>query len=122
LLTTGEERRQFTHIEDACRALQHSFEVPNDYVYDVSSYEWTSVLQAARMIADYAGAELEVGKQVGRTSLSPIRARMPGWLPQVELRDGLRRMIETLRARRTAGSPSHTSCAIKAGAMEHTTP
>jgi nucleoside-diphosphate-sugar epimerase len=100
LLTTGEERRTFTHIDDACRALLHSFDVPSDCVYDVSSYEWNSVLQVARMIADHAGAVLEIGQRVGIGPRSPIRARMPGWLPQVELRDGLRRMVDTLKAAR----------------------
>ena len=103
MLTTGEEWRQFVHVDDVCNAfslalshknLQRSF-------YDVTSYEWIKVKDAAQMICDLTGAILIPGTAIGRDQLdSPHMGRLPGWLPQVSLEDGLSRMITQAKLKR----------------------
>lgn len=98
MLTSGEEKRQFIHIDDVCHALHRALDLNLEGIYDVSSFEWISVRSVAQIVADETGAELVLGAKSGRTPYTPIRGRVPGWLPQVDLRDGLRRMIVELKS------------------------
>jgi nucleoside-diphosphate-sugar epimerase len=99
MLTTGEEKRQFIHIDDVCRALHQAIALSLDGVYDVSSFEWVSILDIAQMIAEETGAIVVAGEEVGSTPLTPMKGRIPGWLPEVDLRQGLSRMVTELRSR-----------------------
>ena len=67
-------------------------------VYDVSSFEWVSVMDVARIIAEETGARIIAGKKVGGTPITPMKGRVPGWLPQVDLREGLHRMVTELKS------------------------
>lgn len=100
MLTTGEERRQFVHIDDVCRALHRAISLNLDGIYDISSFEWVRVIDIAQMIADKTGAIVIPGKKQGTTPFTPIKGRIPGWLPQVDLREGLNRMISELESAR----------------------
>lgn len=96
MLTNGEERRQFTHIQDLSRAFYmavHTKHVsPN--MYDASSYEWVKIIDIAQIISELTGAKLFPGQIKGHDPIaSPNVGRVHGWLPQIELRDGLTRMI-----------------------------
>ncbi len=71
-------------------------------LYDITSFEWVSILDVAKTIAAQCGAKIETGTQVGSTPITPIRGRVPGWLPQVPLERGLRQMVDELRLRRAA--------------------
>jgi nucleoside-diphosphate-sugar epimerase len=97
LLTTGEEKRQFIHTDDVCRAFHHALSGRFDGIYDVTSFEWVSVLDVARVIAEEAGAKVVPGKEIGSTPLTPLQGKLPGWQAQVSLREGLRRMIVAAR-------------------------
>lgn len=99
MLTTGEEKRQFIHIDDACRSLHRALDLNLEGVYDISSFEWVSVLEVAQIIAEETGAVIVAGNKVGVTPITPMKGRVPGWLPEVNLRQGLRRMIADLRSR-----------------------
>ena len=97
MMTSGEERRQFVHIDDVCRAMQMAFDLSPDGIYDITSFEWTTVLRVAQIIAEAAGVEVILGAEKGSTPYTPMRGRVPGWLPEVGLVDGLTRMTEELR-------------------------
>lgn len=101
MLTTGEEVRQFVHIDDVCRAFHAALSQRLSGVYDVTSFEWVRVIDVARIIADLTGAEVVPGSRVGSTPRTPLVGKLPGWLPEVTLRDGLARMVEEFRRRRT---------------------
>ncbi len=98
MMTTGEERRQFIHVDDVCRALHQALDSNLEGVYDISSFEWVSVLDVARIIAEETGATIVAGEKIGVTPLTPMKGRVPGWLPEVDLRQGLCRMIADLRS------------------------
>ncbi len=98
MLTTGEENRQFIHIDDVCRALHRALAMNFGGVYDISSFEWVRVMDVAQTIAEETGAVIVAGKKAGVTPLTPMKGRVPGWFPEVDLRQGLRRMIAHLRA------------------------
>jgi nucleoside-diphosphate-sugar epimerase len=98
MMTTGEERRQFIHIDDVCRALHRALISNLESVYDISSFEWVSVLDVARIIAEETGSVIIAGEKIGVTPLTPMKGRVPGWLPEIDLRRGLCRMIADLRS------------------------
>ena len=99
ILTTGTERRQFIHINDVCSALHTALDAHLQGVYDITSFEWVSILEMARVIADETGAEIIRGNVVGSTPITPIRERVPGWLPRVDLCEGIRRMIHEIQSK-----------------------
>jgi nucleoside-diphosphate-sugar epimerase len=58
------------------------------------------IIDIANMIADFTGAAVVPGSKTGHDPIaSPNRGRIPGWLPTIELRDGIRAMVEEARAR-----------------------
>ena len=99
MMTTGEERRQFIHIDDVCRAMHIAISNSLPGVYDISSFEWVSVLDVAKVIAEHAGASVIPGSSHGSTPITPMQGRVPGWLPAVSLSDGLGRTLDSTRAR-----------------------
>lgn len=99
MLSTGEEKRQFIHIDDVCRALHRAIALKLDGVYDITSFEWVSVRDVARIIAEETGAEIIAGKRVGTTPFTPMKGRVPGWLPQIDLQQGLCGMIAELQSK-----------------------
>lgn len=96
MLTTGEERRQFIHIDDVCRAFHMALSARLDGVYDVTSFEWVSVREAAACIADRVGAKVIPGTKIGTTPITPMRGKIPDWSATVSLKDGLRRMVQEI--------------------------
>jgi nucleoside-diphosphate-sugar epimerase len=96
MLTTGTEQRQFVHISDVCRAFHEAIQNQLPGVYDVTSFEWTTVRHLADIIAELTGAVVTPGETEGSTPLTPIMGKIPGWLPRVALVDGLRGMTEQM--------------------------
>jgi len=94
MLTTGEEKRQFIHIEDACRGLHQALSTVSREIYDITSFEWIKVIDVAGTISQITGADVIPGKRKGRTPITPIKGKIPGWNATVPLRDGLSKMIE----------------------------
>jgi len=84
--TTGEERRQFVHIDDVCEALRTATGQG-----DVTTGVWTSVVELAHLIAAHYGAQVVPGREKGRTQPHTPDI-LPGWTAKVSLEEGLRRM------------------------------
>lgn len=102
MMTNGNEWRQFTHITDLSHAFYMALNTKKlrRTVYDASSYEWVRIIDIADMIAEYTGAKVFPGTKIGRDPIaSPNRGRVPGWLPSIELREGVRSMIEEANLR-----------------------
>ena len=93
MLTTGEELRQFIHIDDVCRGMHTALSRNLKGVYDITSFEWVSVREVADIIAAELRAKVVVGSERGRTPITPLVGKIPGWSPEVDLVAGLKRMI-----------------------------
>ncbi len=102
LLTTGQERRQFVHIDDVCAAFREACARQLPDIYDVSSFEWIRVIEIAEMIGALTGARVVPGSVTGSTPLTPMKGKLPGWLPHVSLEAGLARMVVEARRKLTA--------------------
>ena len=97
MMTTGEEVRQFIHIDDVCEAWYMALSNNLKGVHDVTSFEWVKIVDVARMIGEITGAEVIPGERVGSTPLTPISGKIPGWNPKVNLREGIERMIGDIK-------------------------
>ncbi len=99
-MTDGTEWRQFTHINDLSRAFYmalNSKELRRS-VYDASSYEWVRIIDIAEIICELTGAKLILGKVKGHDPSPAVNVgRIPGWLPQVSLHEGIKAMVEKAR-------------------------
>lgn len=98
MLTTGTEMRQFIHIDDVCRGFHQALTERVPGVYDITTFEWCSVLDTANIIADLTGARVFPGTRQGSTPLTPIRGKIPGWRAEVSLREGLQRLVTKIHA------------------------
>ena len=98
MLTTGEELRQFIHIDDLCRAMHTALSQNLKSTYDITSFEWISVLEVAKIIADEFNAKVIVGRKKGRTPITPLVGKVPGWFPEIDITTGLRRMITSIKS------------------------
>jgi nucleoside-diphosphate-sugar epimerase len=97
MLTTGAELRQFIHIDDVCRGFHQALTDRLTGVYDITTFEWCSVLETANIIADLTGARVVPGTRAGSTPLTPIRGKIPGWRAEVSLSDGLQRLVRKIQ-------------------------
>lgn len=94
MLTTGEEKRQFIHIDDICTAWYTALSNNLKGKHDVTSFEWVRVREIADIIAKHTGAVVVPGEKIGSTPLTPISGKISGWNPTVALEDGLIKMIK----------------------------
>lgn len=95
MLTTGEELRQYVHIDDVCEGLLKSFEIEDrGKTYDISSGIWVKLIDLANQIKDITNCKLTKGKTVGASLLIDNKDFVPGWKPKISLNDGLKRMIK----------------------------
>jgi nucleoside-diphosphate-sugar epimerase len=97
MLTDGQEKRQFIHIDDVCSGFRRAVELRSNDIVDITSFEWVKVLDVANTIAELTGAEVFPGKKIGRTPITPIKGKLPGWHAEISLHDGLSKMIEKYR-------------------------
>lgn len=98
MMTTGEERRQFIHVDDVCTAWYHALSDNVDGVHDVTSFEWVTIRRVADMIAERTGAKVIPGSRQGNTPNTPMRGKLPGWSPKMSLAAGLDDMIARVKA------------------------
>ncbi len=96
MISNGEEHRQFVHLTDSFRAYHHILEQDiKDGVYDIASGEWLKISDLAQMIADFTGAEVKIGtKESPDHRKFPNNERVPGWVPQISLKEGMTRLID----------------------------
>lgn len=97
MLTTGEEKRHFIHIDDVTEAWHKAMEDNLKGIHDVTSFEWVRVIDLANIIAELTGAKVIPGEKVGSTPDTPIKGKIPGWYPKVDLRKGLAKMVEDMK-------------------------
>lgn len=97
MLTSGEERRQFIHVDDVCRALHLAQWNQSRALHDITSFEWTSVSAVAETVGQLTGAQVIPGNLLGSTPDTPMKGRLAGWWPRITLEEGLRMTIDSTR-------------------------
>ena len=97
MLTTGEEKRQFVHIDDVCRAWHLALQNKITGIHDVTSFEWIKIIDLANIIAKLTGAKVIPGKIIGSTPMTPITGKVHGWSPHITIEEGLKKMIKTIK-------------------------
>jgi nucleoside-diphosphate-sugar epimerase len=101
MMTTGTELRQFVHADDVCRAFHLAMSERLEGLFDVASFEWVPVRAVADVIAGLTGARVVPGSRQGRTAMTPMVGKIPGWRPRLTLDEGLARMVADYRQRRS---------------------
>lgn len=97
LLTSGEEKRQFIHIEDVCDAFLLAMSEGLDGIIDITSSKWVSILELSNIIAKYTNAIVLPGKSKGSTPVTPIHGKLRNWQPRISLEWGIKNMIDQLK-------------------------
>lgn len=96
MISTGEEHRQFIHLEDSFRAYHKILSGGiKGKIYDITSGEWIKILDLAYMIADLTGAKVKRGKnKFTDHHVFPINHRVPGWKPKISFKKGLTQLVK----------------------------
>ncbi len=97
MLTTGEEKRQFVHINDMCEAWHMVLSQNLKGIHDITSFEWVKILDVANLIGKITGAKVMPGKKIGANPMTPIKGKIPNWFPKINLEDGLNMMIKKIK-------------------------
>lgn len=98
LMTNGEEKRQFVHIDDVCSAFHRAITLKTTEIYDVTSFEWISIYEVAQMISELTEAKLKLGEKMGSTPITPIKGKIPGWQSNVHLKKGIEIMVQDMKS------------------------
>jgi nucleoside-diphosphate-sugar epimerase len=101
MMTTGEEERQFLHVDDCSKALLHWCEnheyYSRDKSIDITSFEWTSVLDIAKKIQKFIPCEIQTGTGIDGIQSgiknNPSEYVLNFWKPELSLEDGISRLI-----------------------------
>lgn len=100
MLTNGEEQRQFLYADDCCDALEivmnNHKDIPRDKELHITTNEWTSVYDVAKIIAEGIGPDVIVNR-CGMTDIIQFDKRNEAdqyfltnwWQPKTELREGI---------------------------------
>lgn len=105
MLTDGEEKRQFLHVEDSSRALTllaERFGSLDRSVYDVTSFKWSTIKEVAEIVASlYPGTVVVpgAGKDDSQFLNEPNTEIRKIWQPRVPLPEGIERMKEEMNTR-----------------------
>ncbi|MFB3087453.1 MAG: NAD-dependent epimerase/dehydratase family protein [Acidiferrobacterales bacterium] len=95
LLTLGEERRQFLHVDDVAEALIEQRDLGQPLA-DVTSGTWVPIREIAELIGKRLNANVAVGSSPGYESLVEPAHLLEGWSPRVDLATGIAMVIERM--------------------------
>lgn len=102
LLTNGKEQRQFVHISDCCEAF---FKIVENYselskvpYIDLTSFEWMSVLDVAKIVQELTNCELSISTEEGLNygHQDPNKLILDYWIPKTTIVDGIKNCIMEL--------------------------
>jgi nucleoside-diphosphate-sugar epimerase len=101
MMTDGSEVRDFLYVDDACAAIEKLLQVNEVVGFDVASFEYTSILDVARIVAEFSDAKILPGIskdaiQSGH-QFDPSPEILDLWRPKVLLRDGIHRVWSEFR-------------------------
>lgn len=103
--TDGTEERQFLHAEDCSRgllALRDNYnDIPRDKELHVTSFEWNSILDVAKKVADlFPGTEIIPTKQSDSVQKGvknePDQGVLEYWTPKICLEEGIKKIVNEM--------------------------
>jgi nucleoside-diphosphate-sugar epimerase len=103
LYGTGEQTRDFTFVEDVVRGFRAAADSDFTGVANIGGGSRTSMNQVLDIVTELAGAPQVVRREVQRGDVKDTAADTRvafegfGYVPQVSLREGLRRMVDSRR-------------------------
>ena len=103
--TRGDEKRDFLYVDDCSEALEKvmlNFDViGKDEKLHIAKGEFTSILEIAEFIGKELGASIQrgvIGDSVQKNHVNyPDLGIRKYWSPKVELRDGIRKVIDGMK-------------------------
>jgi len=105
MLTTGEEQRQFLHVDDCCRCLYVLSEkystLSREEEYHITNFEWTSIMDIAKEVSsNFENIEIipsDKRDMVHRGwKLEPDKNILKYWKPKISLKEGIKDIIMRL--------------------------
>lgn len=101
MITDGSEVRDFLHVSDACSAIEHVIRIEEGVGFDVASFEYTSILEVAKIVAELTGSEIVPGNLVDLVQsghqFDPSPEILDLWRPEVLLQDGINRVMREIQ-------------------------
>src|SRR5262249_52116469 len=102
----GSDTKHFVHVSDAARANAAAFAADvTDIAVNISGPQPTTTREIVALVTELAGKDLEpehVAPEPGKVQLSAggawcmdhgLAERVLGWRPEVDMREGIRRLI-----------------------------
>ncbi len=102
---SGEKRRDFVHVDDINRFHLQCWQDPrtDGQVFNLGSGTSYSILDIYQLLAELLGSDIlperrpDLPGEAQETLADITRARAVGWEPRVDIRTGLRQMIDYIR-------------------------
>jgi nucleoside-diphosphate-sugar epimerase len=101
MMTDGSEERQFLHTDDCSKALlawclNYQNIDRNEYI-DITSYEWTSIIDIAKIISNKIPCEIVPGTKKDSIQLgiknTPSTYFTKFWKPEISISEGISKLI-----------------------------
>lgn len=104
-LTSGEEYRQFLHVEDCCDALyllsKKYNEIDREKNLHISSFKWTSISDIANIIKSYIPCEVTFTHSIDtvqfNSKIEPDPYILNLWQPAISIEDGVKNIVDYYR-------------------------
>jgi nucleoside-diphosphate-sugar epimerase len=107
LFGDGTQRRDFTHVDDIARGTIAALRKVGCEAFNLGSDEPIPLMDALHWIEEFAGRAANIERHPRHSADVPATwasidkaARMLDWRPQVETREGFRRVVEWYRENR----------------------
>ncbi len=97
LITDGNEKRKFIHLDDTVRAYLQMLNLHQGQVFDVSGGNFVRIFEVAELVAQLTGAEVVRGTERGFTPSAKELPTIPNWKPDVTLEAGINRLISRVK-------------------------
>ncbi len=100
LMTTGEEERQFLHVDDCARALTQVMNNYDDIIkeetsIDITNFEWIKIKDVAKFICeDIRVTDVKITTHDRKNE--PRKFILKYWKPEIKLKDAIKYFLSTL--------------------------
>lgn len=101
--TSGEEERQFLHTDDCCKCLEilmkNYLDIPRDKNIHITSFEWTRIIEIAKIISSINGCSYEVGVDNDIQQNKKNEADkfiLNYWQPKINIKEGIKLVYDNI--------------------------